>query len=479
MNKYDLIIVGTGFASSFFLKKYLEKSSSEKKVLVLDRGAFFPYTERLKQRRLEKIADEFTNLVPYYNTYEYDNKVSKEWVFDPNFGGSSNCWTGCTPRFIPNDFKMRSLYGVGQDWPISYDDLEHYYCEVEDIMKIAGPSVTPFPRSKPYLLPPQTLSTIDRLLNDKYGALYISQPTARATVAVDNRGACCTSTVCKLCPVNSKFTIENTLEHLYKDPRVSLKLNTQVFNLIISNNKVNGVVYKNNGREEEAFGEIVALGSNAIFNAHILLSAGDKNYYTGKGLSDQRGTFVNFYFDKLDNLGGSSSITANGYMMYDGNFRKDYAGCIIESFNEPLIRSEAGKWRKIARFKFIFEDLPSDNNRVLPGNDPFKPKLQYEGHHQYVDDAMKKLRQNIDKYFSFLPIEKIEMDNYFQKSEFHICSTTRMGTNMENSVIDKNLIHHTYRNLFVLGSGAFPTITPANPTLTLSALSLMAADKSF
>jgi choline dehydrogenase-like flavoprotein len=46
-------------------------------------------------------------------------------------------------------------------------------------------------------------------------------------------------------------------------------------------------------------------------------------------------------------------------------------------------------------------------------------------------------------------------------------------------VVDKHLLHHQYRNLFVLGSGSFTTYTPANPTLTLSALSLLAADKSF
>ena len=166
-------------------------------------------------------------------------------------------------------------------------------------------------------------------------------------------------------------------------------------------------------------------------------------------------------------------------MFYDGDSRKDYSGCIIESFNEPFIRSEPGKWRKIAKFKFIFEDLPNDNNRVLLSNDPLKPRLEYVGHDKYVDKAMDHLEENVQKYFSFLPIEKIEFDGYFQKSEFHICSTTRMGKTSKDSVIDKNLIHHQYRNVFVLGSGAFPTITPANPTLTLSALSLMAADRSF
>ncbi len=45
---YDLVVVGTGFASSFFLKKYLVKSKGKKRVLVLEKGHFYPYTERLK-----------------------------------------------------------------------------------------------------------------------------------------------------------------------------------------------------------------------------------------------------------------------------------------------------------------------------------------------------------------------------------------------------------------------------------------------
>ncbi|MFT3948646.1 MAG: GMC oxidoreductase [Agriterribacter sp.] len=432
----------------------------------------------MKKRRRQKISEEYINIRHYSNTYEYEN-TGKDWVFDPNFGGSSNCWTGCTPRFMPNDFRMKTLYGVGQDWPITYRDIEPYYEQVEEIMMMGGPKITPFPRRKPYPLPPQKLSTVDKLLQERYNELYISQPTARATVPVGNRNGCCSSTVCELCPVDSKFTIENTLSQIYKDPRVTLKYNAQAYNLFIQNNVVKGLIYKQDGKDYEVYGDIIALGANAIFNAHILLAAGDSSYFTGRGLADQRGTFTTFYFDSLDNLGGSSSITANGYMLYDGVFRKDYSGCIIESFNEPIIRNEAGKWRKIAKFKFIFEDIPGNNNRVLLSNDPLKPKLEYKGHGEYVEKAMNKLEENINKTFSFLPIEKIEMDNYFQKSEFHICSTTRMGMDQNDSVIDKNLIHHKYRNLFVLGSGAFPTITPANPTLTLSALSLMSANNSF
>ena len=46
-------------------------------------------------------------------------------------------------------------------------------------------------------------------------------------------------------------------------------------------------------------------------------------------------------------------------------------------------------------------------------------------------------------------------------------------------IVDRNLVHHEIRNLLVLGAGAFPTATPILPTLTISALSLWAADRHF
>lgn len=477
MEKFDLILVGTGFASSFFLKKYLEKSPPGNRVLVLERGILYPYTERLRIARGEQ-SDVSEKRAKTGDTFINKNE-DKVWMFDPNFGGSSNCWTGCTPRFLPNDFRMRSLYGVGQDWPVSYDELEPYYTQVEEIMMIGGPEITPFPKSRAYPLPPQKLSSVDKLIQERYKELYISQPSARATVATGNRNACCTSAVCGLCPVNSKFTIENTLSYLYADPRVTMRYGSQVHHLITANDIVKGVTYRSDGKDYDVNAEIVALGANAIFNAHILLNSGDTNPRTGKGLSEQRGTFAYLYFKGLENFGGSSIITANGYMLYDGDHRRKEAGCIIESSNIPFIRNEQGKWRQMARFKFIFEDLPDDNNQVVLSDDFLKPKVQYAGHTSYVDNAMKNLESNINRIFSFLPVEKMEMDGYFQKSEYHICSTVRMSNSKEDGVVDKRLIHHQYKNLFVLGSGVYPSITPANPTLTLSALSLMAADTIF
>ena len=53
-------------------------------------------------------------------------------------GGSTWHWLGNTPRFLPNDFQLKKTYGVGVDWPISYDDLESWYGEAERELGVSG-----------------------------------------------------------------------------------------------------------------------------------------------------------------------------------------------------------------------------------------------------------------------------------------------------------------------------------------------------
>ena len=59
----------------------------------------------------------------------------------------------------------------------------------------------------------------------------------------------------------------------------------------------------------------------------------------------------------------------------------------------------------------------------------------------------------------------------------HIIGTARMGNDPKSSVVDGDLRSHDHPNLFILGSAVFPTSATANPTLTIAALSLRAADQ--
>lgn len=475
-SSYDLVVVGSSFASTFFLKKYLSKAPPTARVLVLERGHLFPHQERLKEKRGEDTL--FKNLnTPYEDTF-INNTPEKKWVFQTAFGGSSNCWTGCTPRFLPSDFKMKSLYGVANDWPLQYEDLEQYYTEVEEVMSISGPEDTPWPKSQPYPQPPHLFTTVDKILNKKYGNLYFNQPTARARVAVNGRGTCCTSATCAVCPVNAKFTIENSNLKVYEDERVELLTGAQVYAIELAQNHARKINFILNGKEEEVSAEVFALGANAIFNAHILLNSGDSNPLTGKGLGEQIGLEARINLDNLENVGGSTWVNAMGYMLYDGDHRKDAAACLMESCNYPFVRLERGKWRNTARFRIIFDGLPEDHNYVSPSADFLKPIVNHSGPSAYVIKGIERMKEKLPEILSCLPVEKIDyLEPY--NTEAHILGTTRMSRNSEEGVVDKNLIHHQYRNLFVLGSGSFTTFTPANPTLTLSALSLHAADHSF
>lgn len=476
MIKYDLIVVGTGFASTFFLKKFLEKQK-DKKILVLERGNLYPYIERLKAKRGE--SSEYEKNSPSYLDTFVNHHPEKAWRYTNNFGGSSNCWWGCTPRFMPSDFKMKSLYGIEQDWPIDYDELEKYYEEVEQLMFVSGPEETPFPRKNIYPLPPHLFAPPDQILHTKYGVEYISQPTARARQAVDGRNQCLGNATCELCPVNAKFTIENSNIDVYSHENVTISYGANAYALTIVNNKATQIHYVQDKVEKMAVADMFILGANPFFNTNILLNSGDKNSFTGKGFGEQLGIQTLIYLENMRNTGGTTWVNANGYMLYDGEHRKQYAGCLIETNNAPYIRLEENKWYNIMSFRLIFEDLPQSDNYITTTDDKLIPQIYYNaGRSQYALKAFEEAKKKIPKMLDCLPVEAIKYLDPFP-NEGHILGGTRMGTSPQNSVVDKHLIHHQYKNVMVLGAGSFTTYTPSNPTLTLSALSLYAADKVF
>ncbi|MFT3903266.1 MAG: GMC family oxidoreductase [Niabella sp.] len=476
MSKYDLIAVGTGFATTFFLKKYLEKNKG-KRVLVLERGHFIPHAERLKMMRKEH--SDLEKLYEPYDTAFTNHHPEKKWPFSTGLGGCSNCWWGCTPRFMPSDFKLRSLYGIEEDWPVDYEALDPYYEEAEEIMCISGPDETPFPRKKPYPLPAHRFAPPDRVLHEKYGVQYISQPTARASRPAPGRNQCYASSTCDVCPVNAKFTIENSQIGVYETEGVTLQYGSQVYALVFRGNKVTAVRYIKDGAEYTDEADYFLLGANPFFNSNILLNSGDDNPLVGRGFGEQLGIQALIYLKDMNNKGGSTWVNANGYMLYDGDFRREYASCLMETNNAPYIRLERGKWLNIMSFRMVFEDLPQMDNYIKNTGNKLKPEVYYKaGRSSYALKAYEEAKKKLPDILSCLPVEKIEYLHAFP-NEGHIIGGTRMGTNEKNSVVDKYMIHHRYRNLYVLGAGSYTTYSAANPTLTLAALSLFSADNTF
>ena len=465
---YDLIVVGTGFASSFFLSAYLARCRANARILVLERGRRDTHAWQLRHRQPASTAPQAT----FVNRHR-----RKQWFYTPALGGGSNCWWAVTPRMMPSDFALKSTYGVGTDWPLSYDELEEFYCHAEALMAVSGPADgSPQPRSQPYPQPPHRFSQPDKLLKKAYPELFFHQPTARARLATAQRPACCASGVCHLCPIDAKFTVLNEMGHLYADPRVTLVLEAAVQNVETTGRTARGVRYIKDGIETQAQGQLVVLGANALFNPHILLRSGLSHPLLGKFLHEQVAVTATIDLDGVDNFQGSTSITGHGYMLYDGPHRSQRAGCLIESWNVPTLRLERGKWRQRLVLKFLFEDLPAPHNHVrIATGDPTQPETVYRHHSEYAQRGIDALSEALPELLHPLPVEKINLDPRPSPTENHILGTTPMGTDPHRSIVDRGLVHHQVRNLLVLGGGAFPTSSPVNPTLTLSALSLWAA----
>lgn len=468
---FSVAVIGTGFASSFFLAHYLKHAGPDTRVVVLERGAHDSHKWQVANRR--------TSSTSVRETFTKQGDPEKDWAFTIGFGGGSNCWWAGTPRFVPNDFKLQSKYGVGRDWPITYDDLEPCYQGAEEIMTISGPEDgSPYPRSKPYPQPPHRFSDPDAMLKKAYPDQFFLQPTARSRIPMRGRGVCCSNGVCQVCPVNAKFTIQNGLAHVYQNPRVTLMLGANAQTLDVTGSAAKGVRFKHEGRERRISADMVVLGANALFNPLLMMRSGLEHPLLGKRLHEQISINVDVDLKGVDNFGASTVISGLAYMFYDGAHRRDRAACLIESWNKPdMMRPEFGRWRQLARYRLIFEDLPDDENSVkLDASSPDRPIAYYKEPSRYATRSIEALESLLQsKFLKALPVERIDYDRRLNSTEAHIMGTTVMGNDPATSVIDRHLIHHGVRNLVVLGSGAFPTGSPANPTLTISALSLWAA----
>ena len=100
---------------------------------------------------------------------------------------------------LPADFELRSRYGVG-GLALGYDSLEDYYCEVEDLMSVSGPSEdSPFPRSRPYPQPPHNLTDPDKILK-KGTQLDFLFSLLHVLEFLPRRGPCCATSLAASCP---------------------------------------------------------------------------------------------------------------------------------------------------------------------------------------------------------------------------------------------------------------------------------------
>src|SRR5713226_5016762 len=153
-------------------------------------------------------------------------------------GGTTWSWRGNCPRFIPNDFKMQTLYQQGVDWPIGYGDLEKWYCEAEDALGVSGNhdewnNLLGAYRSRKFPMDEIVQAYGDRRLKealrgfqtDDVNVEVVSLPQARNSRPYDDedrRPACHGNSNCiPICPIQAKY---DATVHVKKALKLNAKL---------------------------------------------------------------------------------------------------------------------------------------------------------------------------------------------------------------------------------------------------------------
>lgn len=462
---FATVIVGSGFGAAFFARQLLADGGSN--ILILEWGRENTHAEQLEMGRNSDIDVRET----------YRSASPKPWRYTVGLGGGTNCWYAQAPRFHPNDFRLASQYGVGRDWPVSYDELETWYGAAETVMSISGdPDMDRvLPRSTPFPQPPHRGSLPDRMMKAAQPDLHFIIPTARARIATETRPGCCASLRCWLCPVNAKFTAENGLHDTFDDPRVSVVTGAEVRTLDVENGVVRRAVFASGGREHTVSGDLFVLGANGIQSPAILDRSGHGGGLVGRGLHEQLGHEFEVFLDGVDNFDGSTITTGLNYSLYDGEHRRT-AGATLLYFENRWkfgLRAEQGRMRQILPVTIAVEDLPQDDNRVTADPDG-TARVTYGTHSTYADAGLKFARENLERVLAPLPVERIA-DRGPRGTEAHVQGSLRMGDDPATSVVDAGQVHHRLRNLVVVGSSVFPSGPAANPSLTIAAMSMRAA----
>ena len=165
---YDVVIVGSG-AGGGMAAKVLTDAGME--IAVLEAGKDFdsakadmfkwPYNSPRRGASTHRPFGEFDAAFGGWDIegepYTRVGGTQFDWFRSRMFGGRTNHWGRISLRFGPRDFKRRSIDGLGDDWPITYDDIKPYYDRVDRLIGLFGTKEGIYNEPDGIFMPPPNL----------------------------------------------------------------------------------------------------------------------------------------------------------------------------------------------------------------------------------------------------------------------------------------------------------------------------------
>ncbi len=518
----DVVIVGAGVSGGVVGRRLAEAGLT---VVCLEQGRWHD-------------ASEFPGRLP-----EWELVMRKQWSPNPNVrrlpedypidstdsdieplmynavGGSTILYAADWSRLVPSDFRTASLDGVGDDWPLTYGDLEHYYERTDSEIGVSGLGGNPaYPPGADCPLPPLPIGasgmTVARA-HTRLGWHWWPGTNAILSAAYDGRRPCVQWGACMQgCPEGAKASADLTHWPAAMAHGTRVMAGVRATRVVLGpDGRASGVEWTDaNGNQGFQRGRAVVLAANAIGSARLLLLSAQKGHADGlansSGLVGRRlmmhpfAVVTGIFDDSFETWKGHVGCRISSMQFYETDesrgFVRGAKWSMAPSTGGPInaampARAGEASWgedhhdRVRSRFGHalswgIFgEDLPDISNRVqlhpdlrdsmgLPA-----PKVTY-----HVSANTRRLLEFHAARAAESLLEAgahtIEASQLLRESGWHIMGTARMGVDPSESVVDPWGRTHDVDNLFIVDGSIFVTSGGVNPTSTIAALALRCAD---
>lgn len=514
----DVLVIGAGAAGAALTWRLSAKGV---KVVCLEQGGWidpstFPSMKNNYETHLTREGD--FNLSPNLRNRPEDYPVTTAGENPPFImmfnavGGSTIHWQGIFPRFHPSDFKVKTLDGVADDWPIDYWDLEPYYNLNDSMIGVSGLAGDPAnpPRSARQM-PPLPIGVMGKTLANGFDKLnwhwWVSDQAINSKPFKD-RSQCMLHGKCMFgCPMGAKVSTDRTYWPLAIANGAKVRPWSRVKEITVDKfGKAKGAIYfdkENNIHEIKA--KVVVVCCNGVGTPRLLLNSksklfpdglGNSNGVVGKYFMVHPTHFINGVFDEvLDSHIGPMGSPMFSQEFYETNdqrgFKRGYM-LIGERTFGPLFQSQPVPWgeKHHEEFSKIFphqagltvvaDDLPEETNSVTlddsktDSNGISAAKVTYS----LSENSKKMLAHAAEKATEALEASGAKKVIVPPPSNLaHLMGTARMGSDEKNSVVNANNQVHGIENLYIVDGSSFTTGAGVNPTSTIMALALRAADK--
>jgi choline dehydrogenase-like flavoprotein len=457
-----------------------------------------------------------------------------DWWRARMLGGRTNHWGRISLRFGPRDFRAKSIDGLGDDWPIGYDDLAPYYDRVDDLVGIFGSREGLENHPDGHFQPapkPRCYELLVKKASDRLGVTCIPSRLSILTKPLPGRQACHYCGSCNRgCRVKANFSSPDVLlAPALATGKLTLVTEAMAREVTVGRDGLaTGVSYvdKKTGEDRHVDARIVVLAASACESARILLNSRSSRFpqglanssgMVGKYLTDTTGTDVMGFIPAMaDHVPHNEEGVGGGHVYMPwwlDNAKLDFPrGYHIEVWG-GLGTPSYGFMGGIQRYpnaggygKKLKDDYRrlygatigfSGRGEMVPNDksycelDPAVvdqwgiPVLRF--HFQWSDHEYHQVRHMQQTFRSLIAEMGGQVFDPMPTKEqgygiapggriIHELGCVRMGSDPARSAVNAQCQAHDCRNLFVADGGPFVSQADKNPTWTILALAWRTAD---